>query len=382
MPKAVKVIIALSILTLIVIGIGLFFLKQNVSRLEDTGDLAAAIDKEIHRLYKDDGQWSIVVGVLKSGRTDISKRGTLSDESTTTVNDYTHFQIGSITKVFSVLLLQILNDEGIVSVDSTLEELLGDSYSLAPSVQSVTLRQLASHTSGFPRVPKYFLEKLEKEVGRDQVLLDPYSKTTPDEIFDYLTGSPEKRKPGKADYSNFGMGLLAHVLEHVTGESYDELLQKTVFEPLNLKNTTVSRSTELSANMAQGYTQDGSAQAPWSFTVLAGAGALNSNIRDMLTFTKAHFDKESDLNVPLTKLLKAPNKGPLLGWQSPSFLDKFFGNGQIVWHNGMTGGYASYLAIDPHSQTGVVVLSNKAVDMTMLGIMLMRQVRTQSWADN
>lgn len=67
-----------------------------------------------------------------------------------------------------------------------------------------------------------------------------------------------------------------------------------------------------------------------------------------------------------------------IGWMLPTFIDRFMGNKYIVWHNGRVGGYTSYISIDTKNETGVVVLSNKSVDVTMLGTMLTRQVRTQS----
>ena len=64
----------------------------------------------------------------------------------------------------------------------------------------------------------------------------------------------------------------------------------------------------------------------------------------------------------------------------PTFIDRFVGNQSVVWHNVMVGGYATYVSIDTKVKTGIVILSNNAVDVTMLGMMLTRQVRTQSWS--
>jgi CubicO group peptidase (beta-lactamase class C family) len=69
-----------------------------------------------------------------------------------------------------------------------------------------------------------------------------------------------------------------------------------------------------------------------------------------------------------------------IGWMQPTFLDKLFGNRTFIWHNGMVGGFSSYVSVDPAGRTGIVVLANKAVDITMLGMMLTRQARTQSWS--
>lgn len=94
----------------------------------------------------------------------------------------------------------------------------------------------------------------------------------------------------------------------------------------------------------------------------------------------ANIENHSALSNTLQSMQRPVNEtGTGIGWMQPSFIDRFFGNTAIVWYNGMVGGYTAYIAIDRQINAGVIVLSNKAIDVTMLGTMLMRQTRTQSW---
>jgi CubicO group peptidase (beta-lactamase class C family) len=65
----------------------------------------------------------------------------------------------------------------------------------------------------------------------------------------------------------------------------------------------------------------------------------------------------------------------------PGFLDKLAGNKNMLWHNGMAGGYASFIAIDKVHNYGIIILSNKAIDVTNFGMKLTLSARTQSWKD-
>ena len=112
----------------------------------------------------------------------------------------------------------------------------------------------------------------------------------------------------------------------------------------------------------------------WTFSSLAGAGAFNSNAEDMMKFIQANIENGSILSQTLKKMHEPKFGGDTgVGWMQPTFLDRFFGNKTVVWHNGMVGGYASYVSIDTKTKTGIVIFSNKAVDVTMLGMMLTRQ---------
>jgi CubicO group peptidase (beta-lactamase class C family) len=148
-----------------------------------------------------------------------------------------------------------------------------------------------------------------------------------------------------------------------------------------MRNTAITLNPLMKDHLVQGYTKNGTPNPIWTFSVLAGAGAFNSDAEDMLKFIRANIEDDSVLSQTLKKMHPQQFGGSTgIGWMLPTFIDKFVGNRAVVWHNGMVGGYASYVSIDTKAKTGIVILSNKAVDVTMLGMMLTRQARTQSWS--
>lgn len=375
----VSIIVALLV---VVAASAVLYLKYRLDHVPDGGNLEAAIDAEVLKFSGKVSAPGLVVGVYRDGRSLIKGFGTSGGEKHAVPDATTIFQIGSVSKVFTASLLQVLCDEGTLSMDATLGELIGKTVTLSPAARQVTLRQLVTHTSGFPRIPKPIEEQIERLVGKDKVMLDPYSHLGTPLIFDYLAHTEDMNAPGRFEYSNFGMGLLGHVLEMVTHREFESLVIEKVLAPLNMPDTRISLTHAMTDNLAQGYTEKGEPAPLWTFAALAGAGAFNANARDMLSFIRANIEDKASITPSLHKM-HAPQSGGStgIGWMQPTLLDRFFGNRTIVWHNGMVGGYASYLSIDPHTRTGTVVLSNRALDVTMLGMMLTRQVRTQSWSD-
>lgn len=360
--------------------IGLVYARYRVLNSADDKDLESAIDAEVEKCMKTGVYPGIVVGVCKEGRTVIKGYGVVDKEGAQTPDGATVFQIGSISKLLTASLLQRLCDEGVVSMDATLGELLGGSMALSSSVRNVTLRQLVTHTSGFPRIPEPIGVRIAEAAGADDPMLNPYGYLNRHDVFDYLASAEGKREAGRFEYSNYGMGLLAHVLEAVTGQDYESLVREKVLLPLGMHQTAITLAPEMEIKLAQGYNPSGLPTQLWTFGALGGAGAYSSTAEDLTTFIQASVAEHGMASDLLRKMSRRQNKGNAgIGWMRASVLDRCFGSRRTVWHNGMVGGYASYIAIDRDTRTGVVVLTNQASPTEMLGMMLMRQTRTRSW---
>ena len=356
------------------------YLKYRVVNTPDKKNLVSTIDAEVSKTMKSSLFPGVVVGVYKGGRTFIKGFGVVSKATPQPPDAETVFQIGSVSKLMTALLLQRLCDEGIVSMDATLGELLDSFTPMSSSVHSVTLRELVTHTSGFPRIPKALGEKMVELAGDEDLMLDPYSYLSPEYVFDYLARAEGKRKAGRFEYSNYGMGLLAHVLEVITGEDYESLVKEKLLLPLGMNHTAITLTPEMSVKLAHGYTGKGLPAPIWSFGALGGAGAFSSTLGDLMTFIEVSLAESGSASELLLRMSEPQFAGKTgIGWMQPSFIDRLIGNRTVVWHNGMVGGYASYLAIDRRTATGVAVLTNQAAATDMLGMMLMRQARTQSW---
>ena len=240
---------------------------------------------------------------------------------------------------------------------------------------------MATHTSGLPSVPQPILDYINGKVGEASLMVDPYSHVEPDLVYEYLATTEENHKVGKFVYSNYGMGLLGHVLELVSGKSYEALLLEKILVPLTMTNTGINLTPEMERSLVKGYTSKGEETPLWTFQALEGAGALNSNAGDMLKFINANFENNTSISNALNKMREPQFDGSTgIGWMKPGFVDNFFNNKNVDWHNGMVGGYTSYLSIDRENKTGVLVIINKSVDVTMLGIQLTRVARIQSWS--
>lgn len=374
-------VIIFLVILLLVIGLAVLFKLKN-NRTSDKHNLVDSIDKEINKLFKEPRKHALMLGVVKEGRLYSQGYGVTSTDSETAPDAQTVFQIGSVTKIFTASLLQVLAERGVVSLDSTLSELIGNEFELSEQVANINVKQLATHTSGLPRIPKAVLKKIEELAGKDNVMVDPYSYLGPEYMFAYLEDAPDTKAPGKFAYSNYGVGLLGHVLEKVTDESLEDLLMKEIFAPLGMQSTGITVTPAIEQKFAQGYDTKGQAAGLWHSKALGAAGAVNSTMADMLKFVRSSLEHGSTANLRFEKMRVPVYSGKTgLGWMQPGFIEKLFGNKNSVWHNGEVGGYSSYISLDPVSQSGLVILSSRAIDVGMLGMMLNRQVRTQSWAD-
>lgn len=292
---------------------------------------------------------SLVVGVIEPNGTRVVSYGKPA------VDGDTLFEIGSITKVFTSLVLADMALKGEVALTDPVAKYLPAG---AKVPKTITLEHLATHTSGLPRLPGNLLP-------RDEA--NPYADYTVANLHDFLSTAELTRDPGKYEYSNLAVGLLGHILARRAGVDYETLVRKRILEPLGMKSTAITLSKELKARLVAGHDENLKPVANWDLPALAGAGALRSTANDMLKFASAALGyTKSPLSKGFAAMLAArrptgmPNLEIALGWHIAT------GDGRdIVWHNGGTGGYRSYLAIDLKTRTGVVVLSNTS---TMAGV--------------
>jgi CubicO group peptidase (beta-lactamase class C family) len=267
------------------------------------------------------------------------------------VTEDTLFEIGSITKVFTTLALMDRVDKEMMQLDDPIEMYLPGVKVPQLDGKKITLRHLATHTSGIPRMPDNFAPK-------DPA--NPYQDYTVESLYHYLQSCTLAKAPGDSfEYSNVGMGLLGYILSTHSGKSYEELIQSLIAEPLNMPNTFVSISDWAEAKFASGHHLQ-QVVSHWDLTpAFAGAGALRSNIKDMANFLALNMGAMAS---PLSNAVQkchekqwtvTPDTAFGLGW----VLSKS-NEAELIWHNGGTGGFRSYLGFNPETQKGVVILSN------------------------
>lgn len=309
------------------------------------------------------------IGVLQDDTAHQFGFGRLSLESDQAPNHNTVFEIGSISKVFTSLCLARMVTDGDLALDDALTEHLPEGIEAqAGEGTPISLFDLATHHSGLPRLPANF--KLTA-TARD----NPYAEYGETQLSEFLQGWPlTRRDDAPYAYSNLGAGLLGWILARANEMDYDAMVEQFVCRPLYLRDTTVALAAEQRSRLAQGHSADGQAAPNWDFDTLAGAGAIRSTTHDLIKFARAQLHPRS------TSLSE-----PILLTQQPRF--KLKGGGQIglgwhispnqttMWHNGQTGGYHSYLAIDKRKRVAVAVLANSAtMEIDTLGAALLKYV--------
>ncbi len=293
----------------------------------------------------------IVVGIIEPAGRRVVTYGQLASGDPRTLDGDTIFEIGSITKVFTSLVLADMVSRREVALDDPAAKYLPEKVRMPErNGKSITLLDLSTHSSGLPPLPSNFKMKNPR---------NPYADYEVDDLYQFLSSYELPRDPGsEVQYSNLGAGLLGHVLASRAGTDYESLIATRITKPLGMPDTGITLSSSVQQRMATGHTAMLAPAANWDFPSLAGAGALRSSANDMLTLLEAFLGyRESSLAPAMKTVLEV--RRPLgkasigLGW----FIFPTDGR-EVANHDGGTGGFCSFVGFDPKERIGVVVLSN------------------------
>ncbi len=257
------------------------------------------------------------------------------------------WEIGSVTKLFTSLLLAELARKGMVRLDDGVPDLLPPGTPLAPKVADITLEHLACHRSGLPRLPP----GMPGRGLRGQGLLDPYAQIDADRLVEGLAGTRVRGVPGQGPvrYANYGVGLLGFLLGRATGLGYAATLTEHVLAPLTLGGTSLD-----DIPLHQGRRR-GKPVGPWHLGALAGAGGLRAPAVDLLRFLEAVRDGTGPLAEAIAETLRPRvDRGRIrvgLGWF-------WLGDGEVLLHDGGTLGARSEVRIERRTGIAVVVLGD------------------------
>ncbi len=295
----------------------------------------------------------IVVGIIGPDGRRVISYGHLDKGDPRPVAADTIFEIGSETKVFTALLLADMAQRGEVALDDPVSKYLPASVKMPErNGRAITLVDLATHTSGLPRLPSNLSPK---DPG------NPYADYSVEQLYQFLSGYRLTRDIGSQyEYSNLGGGLLGHVLSLRAGMTYEALVKSRICVPLGMTSTGITLTPDMKARLAAGHDPSMDPAKNWDLPTLAGAGALRSDATDMLAFIAGNLGyTKTPLAPAMAAMLKLrrptgqPGMEIALGWHINTANGK-----EIVWHNGGTGGYRSFMGFDPKARVGVVLLSN------------------------
>jgi serine-type D-Ala-D-Ala carboxypeptidase/endopeptidase len=271
------------------------------------------------------------------------------------------FEIGSITKTFTGLILSQMAEQGKVKFDDPVRDLLPPGTVQKPAGQEITLLDLATQHSGLPRMPDNF-----KPADSENPFADYHAANLYEYLAKHGVGKPEKTE---FLYSNLGFGLLGQALSVRAGKSYQALLEEEVLGPLEMHDTTIMLTPTQQARFLPGHTADHRRAHAWDLDALAGAGAIRSTVSDMIVYLEANLHPEkvrpagsSPANKTIEAALvqsheiraNADGQKIALAW----LFDPQSGN---YWHNGATGGYSAYIFFNPKGDYAGVVLLNTTI---------------------
>lgn len=272
-------------------------------------------------------------------------------------SDTTEYEIGSVTKTITAALLADAIARGEVEANTHLGSILD--LGSSPS-SALTLEELATQSSGLPRVAMS-LDKLPSILVALVLSRDPYGSTLEELIAD----ARDVHVGGKAyRYSNLGFALLGQALAKKAGTPFPTLAEERIFRPLGMESSYVPMSkNDLRDGAPSGYTSSGRATDPWTLGADAPAGSARSTLPDMTDYIRAYMDGTAPGTGATEPRRPAGARSRIgYGWHI---------TGEVTWHNGMTGGFASWIGFDRGADRAVVILTNTSNSVDSLGLSLM-----------
>ena len=280
------------------------------------------------------------------------------------IDEHSIYEIGSISKVFTAILLAQEVVEGKISLDDPIDPYLPENLIIPiKGQQKITFGHLSDHTSGLPRMPDNFAPAN---------LQNPYADYSVEQMYAFLSSYTPVREVGSEyEYSNLAQGLLGHTLGLMNDQPYEDLMIETIASPLGMAETRISLSQKMKDNLAVGHSK-GEEVENWDIPTLAGAGAIRSSTSDMIKFLSAnlgHTQTDLAAAMELTHKIRHNTAGNMrvgLGWHIKQGM-----HGDVFFHNGGTGGYNAFVGFVKESGKGIVVFSNSTENIEDIGFHLL-----------
>jgi CubicO group peptidase (beta-lactamase class C family) len=338
----------------------LFFLMIMIASFQGHARPNVDIQKIIQERVDKGLCMSIVVGYVDSDGVSFYQAGKTAKDGEF-VDENTIYEIGSITKTVTGLLLQQEIDEGKVELEDSVEGFLPGVQLPERNEKKILFRHLVTHTSGFPYMPSNFTCK---------DISNPFEDYNEEDLYAFCKYYSLPRDPGaEYEYSNLGMGLVGHILSLLEKKSFEDLVQERICRPLSMTSTFIHVPEGKRHFLAKGHIGD--KEVPnWDLSVLAGAGALFSSVNDLSKYLMANMGM---MNTILYSSMKKTHKE--LFPRTDRNYEKIAlcwhlgqeGTPGTVWHNGGTGGYHSFIGFYPEKNIGVIVLTNSITNIDDIG---------------
>lgn len=317
---------------------------------------AESIDRFLQQHF-DDSNFGVVIGLIDQSGSRVFAAGKLDNGTDQRVDGDTLFEIGSITKTFTSLLLLEMAERGEVQLDDPVTKFLPPAVSVPKYGENdITLHHLACQDSGLP---------FDADNLGEGYWLTSFNAYTAADMYEFLGGYQLPFEPGERfRYSNLGMSLLGHALERRTGQDYESLVVQRICEPLKLEDTRITLSDEQKQRLARGHNANGHADY-YQLQVMQPAGSLCSTANDMLKYLSAQLGLTESALTPLlvqSQKVQHPRAPGNVGNTAMPWLDSNVylpAGSQFLGHGGGTAGFATFIGFDLQRRRGVAVLSSQ-----------------------
>ncbi len=332
------------------IGAGIVALGGDCLAKPATDPIRAALRQTVGTRDKVAGMIAVVVDEAGTRTTSYGSSGVPN----LTMDRNSVFEIMSITKVLTSLLLADMVARGEVSFDDPVAKYLPPSVKLHEKGRPIALLDLATYTSGLPNMPGNLPPNWYASPK-------PMADYTEAKLYEFISSYVPKYEPGTHyEYANLGFGLLGIALARRADKSYEELLVERICTPLGLTHTRITLAGEMRRHMVQGHDLDLKPTQFWDWPAMPGAGYVRSTASNLTVFLKACMGlTQSQLSAPIGRLLETRKRTPLagtevgLGWFISSD-----GKEEIAWKSGLSAGCNTFLGFSTKRRRGALLLSN------------------------
>jgi beta-lactamase class C len=335
-------------------------------------DVESVIANNVSSLVKKRKVPGIAVALIYRGEPYSYHYGYSDKRKKTPITGDTLFEIASITKVFTTLLIAQQVKENKLLLDEKVANYLPDPLRQSIPFREISIKNLATHTASMPSK------------------LPDFITTIPEALLYLAHWQPLDPIGSRWHYSNISIGLLGVVLENQTGTPYERLVKEKILEPLGMNSTYANLDAQNAVYLAQGYN-------PWSRPVglntdgiFPASYVLKSSSDDMMLFLKATLnlpgtppDIADAMKLTQTAFFNLRDKQQGLGWEIHSLNAKkllakqsyreygkqkskmlpsakiVFDGNKLLDKTGTSYGFRAYIAIIPEQQTGIVILMNR-----------------------
>ena len=324
-------------------------------------DIDRVVNESANKFMSDRHSVGLSVGIIKDGRSRTYNFGEVEKGTKNRPSQHTIYELASITKTFTGVLLAQAVVEGKVKLDDDVRKYLDGSYpNLEFEGKPIRLFHLINHTSRLPFVmpdrPELFRNPDPYELPK--ILTAIESGYTRENFYEDLHKVKLDKEPGaEFKYSNSAAQLLGYILEKVYGMPYERIVLKKIARPLGMTETKITLTASERTRLAKGHYDNGSI-ALYGTPQTQAAGALRSSVSDMLKYIRYHLNENDEV----IRLSHQTTWGDIkyyasgLNWQ----MNKTPAGHRRIWQNGGSFGFSSYCAVFPELRLGIVLLANES----------------------